>query len=305
MKIATTLMLTMVLAALPAAAVDFLGVELCKGSTDTAVKIPFESSLVLESVEIGDNGGLVMLLSARSGKVMKHVDDLMTGLTGNRGQGDGDSLEWTGGPLSGVAQRVAKKYAALAVASTDECSGSDPVPAPAAAPQPIDVESVMQTPDPVPAAAAAVVAASQGPQPETGAVAETETVPESVAETETETAAVAVPVAVAAAAAATEFEAAAAAQVDFGLVGALSHEAAGQPWVDVMGVVANHTATGYKLATFDLSFFAADGSLICVDTISVSVLKTGQERAFRDAIRCPGYDHDEVAEIRLQFAGGL
>ncbi len=72
-----------------------------------------------------------------------------------------------------------------------------------------------------------------------------------------------------------------------------------------MGVVANHTDTGYKLATFDLSFFAADGSLVCVDTISVSVLKPGQERAFRDSIRCVGYEAAEIAEVRLQFAGGL
>lgn len=273
MKIATTVMLTLLLAALPATAIDFLGVDLCKGSTETAVDLPIASSLVLESVEIGDNGGLVMLLSARSGKVMNHVDDLMTGLTGERGEGDGDSLEWSDGRLTGVAQRVAKKYAALAVASNDECSGSEPAPvpvpvaAPADAPPPTDVESVMQTPDPVPVAAAAVVAASQVSPPEPAPAAPT--------------------------------------PPDFELVGALSREPADRPWVDVMGVVANHTETGYKLATFDLSFFAVDGSLICVDTISVSILKTGQERAFRDSIRCPGYVSEEVAETKLQFAGGL
>ena len=48
-----------------------------------------------------------------------------------------------------------------------------------------------------------------------------------------------------------------------------------------------------------------DGALICVDTISVNVLKAGQERAFRDAIRCPGYAREAVAETRLQFAGGF
>ncbi len=95
------------------------------------------------------------------------------------------------------------------------------------------------------------------------------------------------------------------AQSDFELIGTLSHAAADPTWVDVMGVVANHTSTGYKLATFDVSFFDSSGELICIDTISVSVLKTGQERAFRDAIRCPGYDHDAVAETRLQFAGGF
>jgi len=274
-RIATTVISILLLTALPATAIDFLGVDLCKGSTDTAVDLPIASSLVLESVEIGDNGGLVMLLSARSGKVMNHVDDLMTGLTGQRGDGDGDSLEWSNGRLTGVAQRVAKKYAALAVASTDQCSGSEPAPvpvpvvAPAAAAQPTVVENVLQTPDPVPVAAAAVVAASRAAPPEA------EPVP------------------------------AAPAPPDFELVGALSREPADQPWVDVMGVVANHTGTGYKLATFDLSFFAADGSLICVDTISISILKTGQERAFRDSIRCPGYFAEKVAETQLQFAGGL
>ena len=283
MRISTIVMLALAMTASPAVAVDFLGVELCKGSTDTAVDLPIASSLVLESVEIGDNGGLVMLFSARSGKVMNHVDDLMTGLSDQRGEGDGDSLEWSSGRLTGVAQRVAKKYAALAVTSTDECLGSESVPvpvpvaAPTNAPPQTDVESVMQTPDPVPAAAAAVVAASQvsPPEPE----------PEPVAPAPATATATAPP--------------------DFELIGALSRESADHPWVDVMGVIANHTETGYRLATFDLSFFATDGSLVCVDTISVSILKTGQERAFRDSIRCPGYDAEEVAETRLQFAGGL
>jgi hypothetical protein len=262
-----------------ASAVDFLGVELCKGSTDTAVDLPVGSSLVVESVEIGDNGGLVMLLSARSGNVMDRVDDLMAGVTGVRGEGDGDSLEWSGGRVTGVAQRVAKKYAALAVASTDQCPGTEPAPVPVpvaapttAAPEPSRTENVTPAPDsaPVPAAAAAVVAAAAKnaappPAPEPSVVA----------------------------------------APDFELVGTLSHAAADSTWVDVMGVVANHTATGYKLATFDLSFFSADGALICVDTISVSVLKAGQERAFRDSIRCPGYAAEDVAEIRLQFAGGF
>ena len=279
-RVATTFILTLLLVALPTSAIDFLGVELCQGSVDTRVEFSPGSSLVLESVEIGDHGGLVMLLSARSGKVMGHVDDLMTGLTGQRGKGDADSLEWSNGRLTGVAQRVAKKYAALAVTSTDECSGVEPAPVPvptaasAASPQPVKAESATPSPDPVldpiPVAAAASAAAvvSSPPSPP-------------------------------------EPEPAPAASLDFELVGAISHQAADQTWVDVMGVVANHTDTGYKLASFDLSFFGADGSLICVDTISVSVLKPGQERAFRDSIRCSGYDSEKVAEIRLQFAGGL
>jgi len=72
-----------------------------------------------------------------------------------------------------------------------------------------------------------------------------------------------------------------------------------------MGVVANRTSTSYRVATFDLGLFAADGSLICVDIVSVNILKAAQERAFRDAIRCPGYAADAVAEIRLQFSGGI
>ena len=111
----------------PATDIDFLGVELCDGSLDTRVTMPPGSSLVLESAEIGDNGGLVLLLSATSGKVMDHVDDLMTGLTGRRGEGDGEDLEWSGGRLTGVAQKVARKYAALAVTSTDVCAGAAPV----------------------------------------------------------------------------------------------------------------------------------------------------------------------------------
>ncbi len=282
MRVATAIILVFAFNAPPAFAIDFLGVELCKGSTDTAVDIPIGSSLILESVEIGDHGGLVMLLSARSGNVMDHVDDLMTGLTGQRGTGDGDTLEWTGGSLTGVAQKVAKKYAALAVTSTDECPGSapapvSPTPAPTTeAPVASTAEPATATPAPdpvpVPAAAAAVVAAAAKTAPAPPAPAPRQTI---------------------------------AAPPDFEVVGAIDHEAADQTWVDIMGVVANHTDTGYKLATFDLSLFDADGTLICVDTISVSVLKSGQERAFRDAIRCPGYDPDEVAEIKLQFAGGI
>lgn len=285
MKIATATVLALLLTALPASAVDFLGVELCQGSTDTAVDIPIGSSLVLESVEIGDHGGLIMLLSARSGKVMDHVDDLMAGLTGKRGSGDGDTLEWTDGHLTGVAQKVAKKYAALAVTSDDECPGAapaPPVPSPApttAAPvaRAAEPEAAIPAPDPVPVPAAAAAVAA----PTTSPTDSAPPAPDPVA--------VPVPAAI----------------PDFQVIGAISHEAADRTWVDVMGVVANHTDTDYRLATFDLSFFAADGSLICVDTISVSVLKSGQERAFRDSIRCPGYDADEVEEIRLQFAGGM
>jgi len=287
MRVAAAIIVGIAFAALPASAVEFFGVELCQGSTDTAVDIPIGSSLVLESVEIGDHGGLVMLLSARSGKVMDHVDDLMTGLTGTRGSGDGDTLEWTGDHLTAVAQKVAKKYAALAVTSDDGCPGAPPAPPAAASvppsPSPVahaaEPPAVSSAPDsvPVPAAAAAVAASSTPP----AAAAPPDPAPEPAP----------APVA--------------AATPDFQVVGAISHSPADQTWVDVMGVVANHTATGYRLASFDLSLYDADGRLICVDTVSVSVLKAGQQRAFRDAIRCPGYDADDVARIELQFAGGL
>ena len=56
MRITAALALTIVLATLPASAIDFLGVELCDGSIDTRVTMPPGSSLVLESAEIGDNG---------------------------------------------------------------------------------------------------------------------------------------------------------------------------------------------------------------------------------------------------------
>lgn len=280
MKTSTVLALIFILATLPASAIDFLGVELCDGSVDTRVTMPPGSSLVLESAEIGDNGGLVLLLSASSGKVMGHVDDLMTGLTGTRGEGDGDVLEWSDGRLTAVAQKVAKKYAALAVTSTDDCAPDRPAPpaapvAAAGAPPAAATQSPPSTPDllpdPVAPAAAAAAATTVTPPP----------------------------------APAPAPEPAPAAVPEFQVIGEIAHEAADRTWVDVMGVVANHTTASYRVATFDLSFFSADGALICVDTISVNVLKTGQERAFRDAVRCPGYAAGAVAETRLQFAGGL
>lgn len=286
MRITAIVTIALLTAVLPVHAIDFLGVELCKGSIDTRVALPPGSSLVLQSAEIGDNGGLVLLLSASNGKVMDHVDDLMTGTTGRRGEGDGDFLEWSDGRLTGVAQKVAKKYAALAVTSTDDCPGAEPVPLP------VPTEDVTE------AHAAAAPAASPPPAEHEASTPAPDLLPDPV-----------VPAAAAAAVAATAPEPmpdpALTATSDFQVIGAIVHEAADQTWVDVMGVVANHTDSGYKLATFDLSFFSADGSLICVDTISVSVLKAGQERAFRDAIRCPGYSPDAVTETRLQFSGGF
>ncbi len=44
MRISTIVMLALAMTASPAVAVDFLGVELCKGSTDTTVNDPGEMS---------------------------------------------------------------------------------------------------------------------------------------------------------------------------------------------------------------------------------------------------------------------
>jgi hypothetical protein len=278
MKRLVSVVATSILAASPVWAVDFLGVELCAGSTDTAVALPPGSELSLESVEIGSSGGLVMLLSARSGNVMEQVDELMTGITGCRGSGGEDELQWSDGRLTALAQRVAKRYVALAVSSTEPCRG-------AATPAAAEAPSVAATAAPVPPPPASPAAASAGSAEAVAAAIH----PAPVAEPgpAAEPAPGTVPAS------------------DYEVVGAVGHEAADATWVDVTGVVANHTSTSHRLATFDVSLYRADGSLICVDTISVSVLKAGQERAFRDAIRCPGYDHEQVARVELQFAGGL
>lgn len=274
----TALFAVVMLAALPVQAVDFLGARLCKGSQDIGVELPASSPLALENVEIGDHGGLVMLLSSARGDVMDHVDDLMTGITGRRGEGEGDSLQWSVEPITAVAQRVAKRYAALAVTSSEPCPVDTPAPlAPAAgpaAPAPAPAPSTAPASSTSAAAAAAIVAAIP-PAPAASVVAQPTPAPT------------------------------AAPQPDFEVVGTVRHEAADDTWVDLMGVVANRSGTGYRLATFDAGLYDDNGALICVDTISVSVLKSGQERAFRDAIRCPGYRPDAVAEIRLQFAGGF
>ena len=61
---------------------------------------------------------------------------------------------------------------------------------------------------------------------------------------------------------------AAAPRADFEVIGAVRPEAADDTWVDLMGVVANRTDTGYRLATFDASLYDESGALICVDTVS-------------------------------------
>jgi hypothetical protein len=278
MKATSTVLVLMLVIAAEAAAVDFLGVELCKGSTATGVSLPAGSMLVLESEEIGDHGGLVLLVSARRGIVMEHVDDLMTGVIGSRGQGDADSLQWSNGRITALAQRVTKKYVALAVTSSEPCGGIPPAIDSRTAPPPsspplADTEAAAET--------AATSLAGAGSAAATTVVDSIEPMP--------------VP----------DEDPPSAPPAEFESIGAISHEAADGIWVDVMGVVGNRSETSYRLATFDLSMYDGNGALICVDTISVSVLKTGQERAFRDAIRCSRYDSDLVQRIELQFAGGF
>ena len=258
------------IAAAPVSAVDFLGVELCVGSVDTSVVLPVGSPLSLESAEIGRHGGLLMLLKADKGKVMNHVDDLMESYTGAAGTGSEDKLQWSGNQITAYAQLITKGHAALAVSTTDDCLAAETTQDEAAAAA-VATDEPAGEPDATPAAAA--VAA--------GAAAATAT-SESI---EPDTAVEPSP-------------------LDFALKGKLKHSAAEEEWVDVMGIVVNSSGAGYAVASFDLSLYDAAGDLICVDTISVNQLKSGQERAFRASIRCADYGTTSVESWKLQFAGG-
>jgi hypothetical protein len=257
------------LAAVPASAVDFLGVELCADRVDTGVILPAGSPLSLESVEVGRHGGLVLLLTSKEKKqVLAQVDDLMVGYVGSYGTGDERKLEWSSDQITAFAQVIQKGYVALAVTASDGCT--------------VEAESVP---------AAASVEAEPAPEPKPEATQ----VEESVS-------------AVAAAAVATEIDPepaeSAAKTPDFALKGRLKHSAAEDDWVDVMGVVVNSSGESFAVASFDLSLYDGGGELICVDTVSVNHLKQGQERAFRGSIRCADYVEESVASWKLQFAGG-
>ena len=263
------------LLALPAQGVEFLGVELCKGSVDTSVVLPVGSPLSLESAEIGRHGGLLMLLTAPNSGVLDLIDDLMATYTGNRGTGSEEKLQWAGNEITAYAQIIKKGYAALAVSTTDDCRAAEPAPI---------AETVVEEP-PVPEAATPVTNETKSP---TG---------------------VAVTTGAAASAAAAPAPAPPAAPeptviVEFGLKGRLKHAAAEDGQVDVMGILVNNSGSSYTVANFDLSLYDAAGELICVDAISVSELRDGQERAFRDSIRCADYAPDAVASWRIQYAGG-
>ncbi len=273
-QIITATMLTLVASA-PCGAVEFLGVELCKGSVDTSVVLPVGSPLSLESTEIGRHGGLLMLLTISEGDILDHIDDLMETYTGNRGTGSEEKLQWAGNEITAFAQIIKKGYAALAVSTTDDCRAAEPVPE-------------------------AETAAEEAPAPDaaTPMTDETETAVGAAVATGAAVEAAAVPApAPPAAPEPTPIE-------EFELKGRLKHAAAEDDWVDVMGIVVNNSGSSFAVANFDLSLYDEAGELICVDVISVSELRDGQERAFRDSIRCADYAPNAVAGWKLQYAGG-
>jgi len=269
-QIIIAVILTLVATA-PAAAVDFLGVELCAEQVSTRVILPAESPLSLESAEVGRHGGLVLLLHSKKASVLGQVDDLMASFTGSSGTGDEQRLEWSGNQITAFAQVIKKGYVALAVTAAEDCT-TEPEAVPAAATVAIEptptAKSTPETTAPeetVPAGAAAVV------------VTEVDEAPTPVGKIEV---------------------------AEFELEGRLKHAAAEDGWIDVMGVVTNNTGASYAVASFDLSLYDGEGELICVDTISVNQLREEQERAFRGSMRCADYVFDEVTSWKLQFAGG-
>jgi len=261
-------------ASAPCAAVEFLGVQLCRGSVDTSVVLPAGSGLTLESVEVGRHGGLLMLLRSSRGDVLDNIDDLMTAYTGSRGAGSEDQLQWSGNGIAAYAQIIKKGRAALAVSTNDDCLGVEAAPSPE--------PPVEKTPEAEPVKTEAVAVAA------TGATAGAAAAAAPTAASALEPAAVIEPTPAG----------------DFRLKGRLKHAAAEDGRVEVMGIVVNRSGTSYTTADFDLSLYDAAGELICVDTISVPELKNGQERAFRRSIRCADYAPDAVRSWKIQFAGG-
>ena len=143
-QIIITTMLTLIASA-PCGAVEFLGVDLCKGSVDTSVVLPVGSPLALESAEIGRHGGLLMLLTISEGDILNQIDDLMATYTGDRGTGSEEKLQWAGNEITAYAQIIKKGYAALAVSTTDDCRAAEPAP---------DAETAAEDPPVVPDSAA-------------------------------------------------------------------------------------------------------------------------------------------------------
>lgn len=257
----------------PAAAVDFLGATLCRDHATATITIPEDSGLRLASVEIGDESGLLMLLYATGGDVLEHLDALMTRITGHPGVREGDSMQWSGHSILAYASLVKKGTVAMAVSSDDPCEDT-----PSNAPPAMEPEALKPAPE-----APATPSASA---PEKPVIAE------------------GTPAVMSPRLPRTEQAPALETEQDFRLQGELKFAAAGPPWVDVLGIIENLSSRAYKLAAFDLSLYDAQGKLICVDTISVGMLKPGQTRAFRDSLSCPDYRPGGVKSYRLQFSGG-
>ncbi|MCK5378042.1 MAG: hypothetical protein KAJ78_01510 [Acidobacteria bacterium] len=275
--LAVMILMTLVL---PTQAVEFLGVELCTDRMSTTVVLPHGSPMTLESAEVGDQGALLLVLRSEDRQILDQIDDLMTDYTGVSGVGDEKSLQWSGRQITAFAQVLKKKLAVLAVSTSDDCR-EDAEVVPAAAEVASTVPSPEVKPTGIAEAGAGVEPAASAVLVPVGAVLAEPAADQAEAEVHEDTE-----------------------RLDFTLEGELRHEAFSDDWVDVMGVVVNNTADAYKIATFDLSLWDQTGRLICVDTISVSVLKSGQHRAFRDSIQCSGYTADAVARTELQFAGG-
>ena len=284
----------MLIAAVPAAAVEFLGVDLCVGSVDTSVVLPVGSPLSLESSEIGRYGGLLLLFKAENGDIMDHIDNLMSFYTDTRGTGDAKKLQWTGNEITAYAQLIKKGYAALAVSTTDDCLAVEPDAG-------AETDAATDAPEPAPTTDESVDAVAM----ETAAIAAagTTAVAEELQATEEDGAVVAAATALAAEDSMPDALPEPEPPPDFMLKGRLKHTEAEDGWVDVMGVVVNNSGTAYTVASFDLSLYDGSGDLICVDTVSVNQLRDGQERAFRSAIRCADYDADAVTGWKIQFAG--
>lgn len=288
MKFLTLVTLIVLVLATPAGAADFLGATLCTHSVNTSVSLPDDSPLTLLSVEVGKHGALVMLLEGKPSRVLDDVDDLMTELTGNRGTGTSQQLQWSGNTLTGLGKIIRKGNVALVVSTSDECSAdrgsaaAAPViateievpPEPTASVAPMVTEETAASPEPE-SAVPALVAAGTVAAATTAVPRDEDEEPPTPEETN-----------------------------GFRLEGELTHSPAGDDWVDVMGVVVNPTGDNYRLATFDVALFDASGELICVDTVSVSQLQSGRRRAFRDSIQCRDYAAGSVDRITFEFAGG-
>ncbi|MCJ7754775.1 MAG: FxLYD domain-containing protein [Thermoanaerobaculales bacterium] len=284
----------MIVASVPAAAVEFLGVDLCVGSVDTSVVLPVGSPLSLESAEIGRYGGLLLLFKADNGDIMDHIDNLMSFYSDTRGTGDAKKLQWTGNQITAYAQLIKKDYAALAVSTTDDCLAVESDPTAARVPE---IKHPEQEAEPEELTEHSEVAAA------TAAIGATTAVVEEIAAVEKPEAIVVATIAVADESAASATLPEPEPPTEFMIKGRLKHSTAEDGWVDVMGVVVNNSGTAYSVASFDLSLYDGSGELICVDTVSVNQLRDGQERAFRSAIRCADYDAEAVTDWKLQFAG--